>query len=224
MVSNKVTTAYHIESRCVAIFAYISLLSSKLYSFYKGIIVPAVSILFATLISQTISTLRERQVDIRTSLNKEASEIRILQSLLESFEDSEIKSMLRKDLTEYTMRIISECAPMQSNSCTEVINSEMNNFYSSLNKMSCNPNLRTSEALLSQASGAVVRLNNERSSRISAVQTTFPVMHYLVLATLASSICLAFLLETNQKTLIFLAETELRFLWTILIGGYTLTL
>ena len=189
---------------------------------YVGIVIPAVSLLFATMISQTVTTLRQRQVDVRTCLNVEASEIRILQCLVESFADSDIKNILRKDLTSYTLRIISESAPVETYSCFELVESEMNDFFGSLNKMSSKPDIyQTNPALLSEASSAVVRLNNQRSSRISALQTTFPIMHYLVLSTLALSICLAFLLETNQKALVFLATTELRFLWTMLIGAFS---
>lgn len=172
------------------------------------------------MISQTVTTLRQRQVDVRTCLNIEASEIRILQRLVESFTDSTLKNTMRRDLTEYTLRIISECAPTETYNCVELVDSEMNDFFDTLNKISSDPKLATNTRLLSEASSAVVRLNNQRSTRISALQTTFPTMHYLVLATLAFSICLAFLLETNQKALVFLATTELRFLWTMLIGAF----
>jgi len=97
----------------------------------------------------------------------------------------------------------------------------MSYVFDSLNKISQNPNLRVDPGILSQAYAAVVRLNSQRSTRISSIQANFPLLHYSVLATLAMSICVAFLLETNQKQLVFLAETELRFLWTILIGAFS---
>ena len=187
----------------------------------NGIVLPAISILFATLISQTVTTLRQRQVDVRTCLNLEGCELRNLDSLVESFAESIEKNDLRQVLTEYTMRIIKESAAREEYNKIVPGKSEMNNVFSSLNKMSANKDIHTESILLSEAYGSVSRLNSQRSTRISALQATFPTMHYLVLATLASSICLSFLLETNQKALIFLAETELRVLWTILIGAFS---
>ena len=73
--------------------------------------------------------------------------------------------------------------------------------------------------ILSESYGAVVRLNSIQFSRITAIQSTFPVLHYGILGFLASSICLAFLLETNQELLIFLNAIQLRILWTMLIGS-----
>ena len=71
--------------------------------------------------------------------------------------------------------------------------------------------------ILSESYGAVARLNSIRFSR--AIQSTFPVLHYGILGFLASSICLAFLLETNQELLICLNAIQLRILWTMLIGS-----
>ena len=47
-----------------------------------GIVVPTITILFATLVSVTVSTLRQRQLDIRSSLNLEAVDLRRLESSL----------------------------------------------------------------------------------------------------------------------------------------------
>jgi len=77
---------------------------------------------------------------------------------------------------------------------------------------------RPSELLLSESYAAVMRLNAERSIRISALQSTFPLSQYLILVAIGSSICLAFLIETNQEIIIFLNALQLRILWTMLIG------
>lgn len=187
----------------------------------NGIVLPAISILFATLISQTVTTLRQRQIDLRTCLNLEACELRNLESLVDSFAESIEKNNLRRVLVEYTVRIINESAAEDEDTKIVPGKSEMNDFFSTLNQMSANKDIRTEPTLLSEAYGSVARLNSQRSTRVSALQATFPAMHYLVLCTLASSICLSFLLETNQKALIFLADTELRVLWTILIGAFS---
>lgn len=104
--------------------------------------------------------------------------------------------------------------------------SEMNAFVATLNDLAIDADesgLGPPATVLSESYGAVVRLNFIRSSRITALQSTFPVLHYGILGLLASSILLAFLLafllETNQELLIFLNAIQLRILWTMLIGS-----
>ena len=104
--------------------------------------------------------------------------------------------------------------------------SEMNAFVATLNDLTIDADesgLGPPATVLSESYGAVVRLNSIRSSRITALQSTFPVLHYGILGLLASSILLAFLLafllETNQELLIFLNAIQLRILWTMLIGS-----
>lgn len=47
----------------------------------NGLVVPSMALLFATLMSNTINTLRQRQMQIRTSLNIEANDLRMLSGL-----------------------------------------------------------------------------------------------------------------------------------------------
>jgi hypothetical protein len=75
--------------------------------------------------------------------------------------------------------------------------------------------------LLSESYGAIMRLNNERCRRVSALQSTYPSLHFIIVSMLAISICVAFLMETNQELLIFLNSIQLRILWTMLIGTFS---
>lgn len=52
----------------------------------NGLVVPAVALLFATLISTTITTLRQRQVEIRRAINMEAGEIRSMECLFDAID------------------------------------------------------------------------------------------------------------------------------------------
>ena len=47
----------------------------------NGLVVPSMALLFATLMSNTINTLRQRQMQIRTSLNIEANDLRMLSGM-----------------------------------------------------------------------------------------------------------------------------------------------
>ena len=222
----------------------------------NGIVVPSISILFATLISNTVTALRQRQLDVRTKINTEASELRVLSSMVDSFPPSFERNKCRAYLMQYTSRLINESRSdvvLTLLEYTGSMESEMNGFLATLNDLSSMPpapvaatvtattntntntndssrnnddccyendnkSVRPAELLLSESYAAVMRLNAERSTRISALQSTFPLSQYLILVAIGSSICLAFLIETNQEILIFLNAFPLRILWTMLIG------
>ena len=238
------------------------------------IVVPSISILFATLISNTVTALRQRQLDVRTKINTEASELRVLSSMVDSFPPSFERNKCRAYLMQYTSRLIAESRSdvvLNSLEYTGSMESEMNGFLATLNELTAlssselrpantiiavppmvaatatastttttAPNgrrattphenshtntttknrsgARPADLLLSESYAAVMRLNAERSTRISALQSTFPLSQYFILVAIGSSICLAFLIETNQEILIFLNAFQLRILWTMLIG------
>ena len=50
----------------------------------NGLVVPSIALLFATLTSTTINTLRQRQLQIATSLNTEANDLRMLSTMIDS--------------------------------------------------------------------------------------------------------------------------------------------
>ena len=240
----------------------------------NGIVVPSISILFATLVSNTVTALRQRQLDLRTKINMEASELRVLSSFVDSYPPGFERNKCRAYLMQYTSRLIAESRSdvvLNSLEFTGSMESEMNGFVATLNDLSmmppaaapvpvvassssssgnknnsttddfgCEqeassiaststrqssaststsiPQSRPAELLLSESYAAVMRLNAERSTRISALQSTFPLSQYLILVAIGSSICLAFLIETNQEILIFLNAFQLRILWTMLVG------
>eukprot|EP00751_Fragilariopsis_kerguelensis_P019403 CAMPEP_0170856330 /NCGR_PEP_ID=MMETSP0734-20130129/14524_1 /TAXON_ID=186038 /ORGANISM="Fragilariopsis kerguelensis, Strain L26-C5" /LENGTH=449 /DNA_ID=CAMNT_0011228139 /DNA_START=143 /DNA_END=1489 /DNA_ORIENTATION=+ len=207
----------------------------------NGIVVPTISILFATLISSTITALTQRQLDVRTNLNMEASELRVLDQMVDSFPPSFERNKCRAYLMQYTSRLIAESRSnvvINSLEYTGSMDSEMNGFLATLNNLAvmptgdnnnnnsdnCNDESNNSnrarpvEILLSESYAAVMRLNAARSTRISALQSTFPPSQYMILGAIGCSICLAFLMETNQELLIFLNALQLRILWTMLIG------
>ena len=61
----------------------------------NGLVVPAVALLFATLISTTITTLRQRQVEIRRSINMEAGELRAMECLFDAIDPGFIQDQCR---------------------------------------------------------------------------------------------------------------------------------
>jgi len=208
----------------------------------NGIVISSISILFGTLISETITSLRQRQQDIRTNIYREAGELRILQAMVESFPPTKMyRERAISYLIQYCSRLIYECQPgiqtqklfsssplLPSSRRTPTANilcgdSEMSGFLNQLNEMNTNNNKkeRFSEAILAECYMSVSRLNSERSERISSFQSGFPPLHYGILIVLALTICFAFLLETNQDILLFLDAVKLRILWGMLVGVFS---
>ena len=79
----------------------------------NGLIVPSIALLFATLMSNTINTLRQRQLQIRTSLNMEANDLRMLSTMIDSLpaELRGVKNHLREYLIQYASRVVAESRP-----------------------------------------------------------------------------------------------------------------
>jgi Protein of unknown function (DUF4239) len=61
----------------------------------NGLVVPAVALLFATLISTTITTLRQRQVEIRRAINMEAGELRAMECLFDAIDPGFVQDQCR---------------------------------------------------------------------------------------------------------------------------------
>ena len=103
----------------------------------NGLVVPSIALLFATLVANTINSLRLRQQQIRTSLNTEANDIRMLSTMVDSLPEelNEIKHRLRDYLIQYTSRIIAESRPGLSVDL-QMLDCELNGFLGLWNKVS----------------------------------------------------------------------------------------
>lgn len=169
----------------------------------NGIVVPAIAVLFATLTSTTISTLRTRQVAILRAINMEAGELRALEAIISAFPDGRSKERFRNYLIQYTNRIISESQPSVG-SGNGLINprrgmdSELNGLIQLLSQeQESIPGLLAGEAFASAA-----RLREQRYDRITALQSTYPILHYFILGKwdfVTRNICVPlFLMQTIQ--------------------------
>jgi hypothetical protein len=65
------------------------------------------------------------------------------------------------------------------------------------------PPTQPTPLILSQSYNAIHRLYYERAKRITALQSTFPPRHYIIVAALATSICIAFLWKPIKTFLSF---------------------
>lgn len=189
----------------------------------NGVVVPSISILFATMISNTVSSLRQRILDIREAINLEAGDLRVLTAMVDSYPNECDQNKCRSYLIQYTSRLIAESRPgVNINSLEPTgMDSEMYGLLVELNTIAKSDEVDMPASLLSESYGAVARLNKERCRRVSALQSTYPSLHFAIVSMLAISICVAFLMETNQELLIFLNSIQLRILWTMLIGTFS---
>jgi hypothetical protein len=184
--------------------------------------------LFANLIGTTITTLRQRQLDIRTAINMEAGQLRILQYLLDVVPIPDEQQVCWEYLAQYTSRLIAESQPtIEINSLNGSLDTELNGVLRSLNRLAVlaeNPDPEgrmPSRLVLDKAYQSCAKLYEERAKRITSLRSAFPVLHFVIVATLAVSICVAFLLESNQDLLMFLNAIQLRILWTMLVGTFS---
>jgi hypothetical protein len=196
----------------------------------NGVVVPAMAVLFATLTSTTISSLRDRQHTVHRSINLEAGELRALECVLEEFPTGNLKRSARNYLVQYTSRLISESSPRESldhdfTNPRRNMDSELNGLISLLNRhVREQDQKQTTETIpphiLSEVYSSVTKLRDHRHNRITALQSYFPPLHYAVLGVLALSECIAFLMETNQEILVFLNAFQLRILWSMLTSTF----
>lgn len=186
----------------------------------NGVIMPSIALLFANLIGNTVSTLGQRQLTIRTTINMEAGQLRILQSMLDSFPQGVVQDKCRYYLMDYTSRLISEGHESVDLDASDQsgMDSELYGVINELNRLSATELVPA--MILGQSYGACNKLSEHRSKRITALQSTFPALHYIIVAALALSICIVFLMETNQDLLVFLNAVQLRLLWTMLVGTF----
>jgi Protein of unknown function (DUF4239) len=189
----------------------------------NGLVVPAMALLFATLTSTTITTLRQRQVDVRSSINMESGELRALECLVDSFDAGTCEQDLSRDyLIQYTSRVLAECHP-KIGSGENVINprrgmdSELNGLTALINK---SYGKVIPPHVADECNVCIARLREQRTKRISALQSVYPFLHYVILVVLAIGECVAFLMETDQDILVFLNAIQIKILWSMLIGTF----
>jgi len=155
----------------------------------------------------------------------EASKLMLLRNLLSDFPSTNAtQDKCVFYLLQYTSRLISECHETVNIGLPDIsqTDSELNGCMEELNKAAAaSESSGYCTMLIDQAMAAVESLSQNRSKRISALQSTFPILHYFILATLAASICIAFLIETDQDILIFLNAIQLRLLWTMLLANFS---
>ena len=215
----------------------LSLLSNVVTQVVNGPVVTSISVLFATLMSVTISTLHSRQQDVQVSLINEIEALRNLQTLVSS-------PLYYRYLTEEEKLTMAERMEVLRNVVTEESVSEHSRPQKHLNPheyielqsdyllVACdqielhwlaNPKRRENpNPLLTKIRELVQYVRTERKNRWIAVTSMhFPIAHYLTLGLLVVSILIAFLVATDEADFLFLQGLQVRVLWSVLVTCFS---
>jgi hypothetical protein len=187
----------------------------------NGIIMTTIGILFATIVAMTISTLYQRQLNLHKTFSKEVNELHRLSFLLASLPDP-YRLEAKTIMDEYVLYSYSFLDDRNINADL-VRQKNFDNLYLLLIRLSedthADPTLASS-TIISYSLDSLFRVEDEKTTFITLLQSVFPPMHYINLALLAFSICTVYLLETDQDVILFLAAFQLKFLWAILTGCF----
>jgi hypothetical protein len=194
----------------------------------NGPVITSISVLFATLVSLTISNLHSRQVDIRKSFLLEVQNIRRLQQLLDTTpavrkRAPEAKAFLRQHSDNLVRESRGELTTVGGDANPHVfIESTLPALLSwshlAISKLSAES--RDSQYVLMQIQDMTYSLLQERARRWLALEAMhFPAVHYMTLSLLALSIGISFLVATDQAGFIFLYGLPVKILWSALAAS-----
>eukprot|EP00571_Detonula_confervacea_P013616 CAMPEP_0172310474 /NCGR_PEP_ID=MMETSP1058-20130122/11501_1 /TAXON_ID=83371 /ORGANISM="Detonula confervacea, Strain CCMP 353" /LENGTH=507 /DNA_ID=CAMNT_0013023281 /DNA_START=164 /DNA_END=1686 /DNA_ORIENTATION=- len=191
-----------------------------------GVVVPVIAIALASLISTTVNVLRERQVNLRAYVNKEACELRLLRraafGMFGTRQHAGRRARALALMCGYVEQLITECHVGAVEGLEEmqlsggISANELDRFAAMLHGVDGAAASR--QGSVSMADDLIVSLNGHRSERVALLLSGFPVVHWGVLFVLCLNICIAYLLTSNQQVLQYLNSIQLRFLFGTIVG------
>ena len=190
----------------------------------NGIVVPTISIALATLVAGTIAALRERQAIILSCINKEACALRMLCCTLDRLFRCDTEGVHPKQrdammiLYKYITSLLGECTPTNNPGRLSAVNHEILLLLKHVYSLE-----KADTSIVGTIASILNELNRERSTRLSALQNRFPLIHWAVVVLLGLSVLCCFLLETDQEALKFLDDIQLRMTFGFLIGAVSST-
>lgn len=195
----------------------------------NGVVLPACAITFGTLLATTVNVLRNRQVEMRACISKEACQLRLLRQILLGMYGTAQHSERRKaslvHLHSYVTQCVTETTPYAFDELALL--EERGGFFSvneleDISKMlhGIDGAAACRDFSVGTAQSTIVSLNELRSDRLAQLLSGFPAIHWLVLGVLSSSIVLLYLIDSNQDVLQFLNSLQLRLLFSILLSTF----
>lgn len=190
----------------------------------NGVVMTAISILFANLISTTFITLRNRQLAVHSSLNSETEDIRGLILLIDYYPES-MRELFKSCLRRYILMVVEELQPDIDIAKVRVSsNFPILDFLNNLHDLLSNEDdgrETMNPMILQQSYDSLQRIIAWRTNRVTALQSTFPALHYMTIASLIFAMLVVFLIETDRDLILFLNNFQIRLIWSMLIGTFT---
>ena len=190
----------------------------------NGVVMTCVSLLYANLISTTGTQLRNRQIKIQESLTNEINGIRGLAQLLPYYPEgtTSAKSQCGGQLMVYLKLLTLELSPDSDPLSLRSASPPLSSYREKLHGASVLPEGEALNDVIRERSYEMLdRVVSGRSARISALQNTFPPLHYVTITALTAAILFVFLIETDRPVILFLDNFQLRLIWGLLVGTLT---
>ena len=191
-----------------------------------GVVVPVIAVALATLVSTTINVLRAREVQLRTLINKESCDLRLLRRAIFGLFGTRQHASRRARATalvcSYVEHLEQECSVGAVEALQElqlsggIANNELDQLTEMLHGIDGAAASR--QGSVGYADNLVRSLNDYRSERVAELLSGFPAIHWGVLIALSFSVCATFLLASIQPMDQYLDSVSLRALFALLVG------
>jgi hypothetical protein len=198
----------------------------------NGVIVPACAITFGTLLATTVNVLRNRQVEMRACISKEACQLRLLRRAIFGMFGTAQHAARRKTALElvlnYTRATVIETREFAFDELSAIEEEGGSVSVNQLEEIAAMLHgiegaAASRDFSVNSAQATLVNLNELRSDRLASLQSGFPVIHWIILGLLATSIVLLFMVDSNQDVLQYLNSLQLRLLFSILLTTFSAT-
>ena len=185
----------------------------------NGPVITSISVLFATLVSITISFLHNRQINIKSCEARTLLLLQNLHQIVRQLPQSTMRQEAKLLTHDYAESLIKNQGEDQTAVSIAPI-ATLHKLQLFLQTQMANAKSRSKSPLISMAYECVSQIQETHSNRCLFLQNKFPIMHYTTLALLAMAICISFLVATDQSRRV-MESLPVKMLWSILIGAFT---
>ena len=198
----------------------------------NGVLVPCCAIILGTLLATTVNVLRNRQVEMRSCISKEACELRLLRraifGMFGTAQHARRRKLALAHMREYTVQCVKETRAFAFDELALVEERGGSVSVNQLEEISAmlhgiDGAAACRDFSVGSAQATLQSLNGLRSDRLASLLSGFPVVHWLILGLLSSSLVLLFLIDSNQDVLQYLNSLQLRLLFAILLTTFCAT-
>lgn len=191
-----------------------------------GVVVPVIAIALATLVSTTINVLRDREVQLRTLINKESCDLRLLRCAVFGLFGTRQHASRRARACALLCRYVEQLERESNIGAVEALEELQLSGGIAANELAQLTQMlhgvdgaaASRQGSVGYADDLVRSLNDYRSQRVAELLSGFPAIHWGVLILLSFSVCGTFLLASNQPMNQYLNSVSLRALFALLVG------